>query len=265
MSTEIRPDAAISPQATVPPETGATSLPAAGPASPRVKQENPLLNLLLNVLLPVTVLSLCSKKEGMLALGPKWALIVAVALPVGYQIYDLIQRRKWNLFSIIGTVSVLFTGGLGLLRMSAQVFAWKEASVPLILAAVIYLTGRGRKPLVRALLLNPEIIDVKKVERALDEHSQRPAFDRLLRTSTLLLTASMLLSAVLNYALALYFLTGTEHDEQLYNAAIAKQTGWGWLVIGVPSMAMMLYAMLRLFKGVKHLTGLDSEQIMLPR
>ena len=47
-----------------------------------VKQENPLLNLLLNVLLPVTVLSMCSKEPGpgapIYALGPKWALVVAV-------------------------------------------------------------------------------------------------------------------------------------------------------------------------------------------
>ena len=47
--------------------------------------------------------------------------------------------------------------------------------------------------------------------------------------------------------------------------AIGKQTGWGWVVIGVPSMAMMLYAMFRLFKGVKRLTGLDTDQMMLPR
>lgn len=252
---------------TVPPAGPAPdAAPAsAAPAKPAAKQENPLANILLNVLLPVTVLSLCSKKDGMLGIGPTWALIVAVALPVGYQIYDFIQRRKWNLFSVIGMVSVLFTGGLGLMRMSAQTFAWKEASVPLILAVLIYMSGRGKKPLVRALLLNPDIVDVQKVEGAIDAHQARPAFDQLLRTSTLLLTASMLLSAVLNYALALFFLTGTEHDEELYNSAIAKQTGWGWLVIGVPTMAMMLFAMFRLFKGLKRLTGLDTDQILLPR
>jgi hypothetical protein len=33
----------------------------------------------------------------------------------------------------------------------------------------------------------------------------------------------------------------------------------------VPSLAMMIYAMLRLFRGLKDLTGLNSDQIMLPR
>ena len=234
-------------------------------AKPVSKQENPLLNILLNVLLPVTVLSMCSKEGNWYSLGPKWALVVAVLLPVGYFIYDYSQRRKINAFSIIGFVSVLFTGGLGLLNLGAQSFAIKEASVPLILAAVIWWTGRGEKPMVRTLLLNPEIVDAKKVEAAITEHNARPAFDRLIKTSTWLLTGSMLLSAVLNYFLAIFFLDGLEPGSTEYTEAIGKQTGWGWVVIGVPSMAMMLYAMLRLFKGVKHLTGLDTDQIMLPR
>jgi len=238
---------------------------AASPAAPKVKQENPLLNLLLNILLPVTVLSICSKEGNWYSLGPKWALVVAVLLPVSYFIYDYRQRRKINAFSIIGFVSVLFTGGLGLLNLSAQIFAIKEASVPLILAVVIWWTGRGEKPLVRTLLLNPEIVDVKKVETAVAEHKARPAFDKLIRSSTWLLTGSMLMSASLNYFLAMFFLDGLTPGSTEYTEAIGKQTGWGWVVIGVPSMAMMLFAMFRLFKGVKRLTGLDTDQIMLPR
>jgi len=159
-----------------------TAITPPAPVGPKAsKQENPLLNLLLNILLPVTVLSMCSKEGNWYSLGPKWALVVAVLLPVGYFVYDYSKRRKINTFSIIGFVSVLFTGGLGLMNLSAQVFAWKEASVPLILAAVFYFTGRGKKPLVRQLLMNPDIIDVKKVESAIDAHHSRAAFDRLLR------------------------------------------------------------------------------------
>ena len=235
------------------------------PAVPKAKQENALLNLLLNILLPVTVLSMCSKEGNWYSLGPKWALVVAVLLPVGYFIYDYRERRKVNAFSIIGFVSVLFTGGLGLLNLSAQAFAIKEASVPLILAVVIWWTGRGEKPMVRTLLLNPEVVDANKVEAAITEHNARPAFDRLIKTSTWLLTGSMLMSAVLNYFLAIFFLDGLTPGSTEYSEAIGKQTGWGWLVIGVPSMAMMLFAMFRLFKGVKHLTGLDTDQILLPR
>ena len=241
-------------------------MPTEQPAKPAAKQENPLLNILLNVLLPVTVLSNCSGKGDRLwHLGPKWALVIAVLLPVGYFIYDYSQRRKVNAFSIIGFVSVLLTGGLGLLNLSAEVFGIKEASVPLILAVIIWWTGRGEKPLVRTLLLNPEMVDVAKVENAITEHGARAEFDKLMKSSTWLLVASMLLSAALNYAVAIYFLSGKEPGSTEYTEAIGRQTGWSWVIIGVPSMAMMLFAMMRLFKGLKRLTGLDTEQIMLPR
>lgn len=243
--------------------TAPESTPA--PAKPPVKQENALLNILLNVLLPVTVLSMCSKEGNWYSLGPKWALVVAALLPIGYFIWDYKERRKINSISIIGILSVLFTGGLGLLELRAQAFAWKEASVPLIIAALIWWTGRGDKPLVRTMLLNPDVFDVRKMENAIDAHNVRPDFDRLIRSSTWLLIGSMLLSAVLNYVLAIYFLTGKEPGTSEYTEAIGKQTGWGWVVIGVPSMGMMLFAMMRLFKGLKRLTGLNSDEIMLPR
>lgn len=243
-------------------ESAASSKPAVKPAA---KTENPIANLLLNVLIPVVILSNCSKTEGFLALGPKVALIVAMLFPIGYQIYDYRQRRKWNLFSGIGFVSVLLTGGLGLLTMSAVVFAWKEAAVPLILAALIFFSHKGKKPLVKSLLLNPDLMDMPKIEKAIEAGNQRAGYERLLWTSTLLLTFSMLLSAVLNYFLAMYFLSDKVPGSPDFTAAIGRQTGWGYLVVGVPSLAMMGFALFRLFKGLKHLTGLDSEQIMLPR
>lgn len=234
-------------------------------ARPKPKQENPLANLLLNVLVPVLILSYCSKEEGALALGPKWALVVALAFPVGYQIYDYLQRRKFNLFSGIGFVSVLLTGGLGLMEANAQVFAIKEAAIPLVLAALIFFSHKGKQPLVKTLLLNPDLIDLPKVEKAIAAANAQKDYERLLWTSTLLLTATMLASALLNYWLALYFLSGTEHDRTAYTEAIGKQTGWGYLVIGVPSLVMMGYSLWRLFAGLRRLTGLSMEEIMLPR
>ncbi len=75
----------------------------------------------------------------------------------------------------------------------------------------------------------------------------------------------MLLSAVLNYILAMYFLHDKTPGTPEYTAAIGTQTGWGYLVVGVPSLLMMAYALFRLFKGLKTLTGLETDDLMLPR
>ena len=229
------------------------------------KQENALLNLLLNVLLPVTILSYCSKEKGWYAVGPKWALVIAVALPVAYQGYDWARRRKINTMSIIGMVSVLITGGLGLLELGPQAFAWKEAAIPLVLAGVFIGTHRAGKPLARTLLLNPEMMDVGRVERAVAEQGQGAAFGKLLWQTTWTLAGSFVLSAALNYGLALYFLSGKVPGSEEFTAGIGKVTGWGFLVIGVPMMGFLVLAFLRLIKGLERLTGLKQDEIMLSR
>ena len=243
------------------PEESAAKAPAPRP----VKQENALLNLLLNVLLPITVLSYCSKENGRLSLGPTWALVLAVSMPVGYQIYDWIKRKKLNAFSLIGMVSVLLTGGLGLLKLSAQAFALKEASVPLVLGFVFLWTHRTGKPLSRALLLNPDLMDMPRIEKIVAEKSAAAGFERILWQGTWMLAGSMFLSSVLNYFLALFFLTGKDPGSEAYNQGIARQTGWGFLVIGVPMMAFLVVAFMRTLRGVQQLTGLKQEELMLPR
>ena len=50
-------------------------------------------------------------------LGPKWGLIVALVFPLGYGVYDFVRRRKTNFISVLGFVSVLLSGGLGLMKL----------------------------------------------------------------------------------------------------------------------------------------------------
>lgn len=50
--------------------------------------ENPFINLLFNVILPVMVLNQLSKRAG--PDGPTIALVAALAIPLGYGAYDLV-------------------------------------------------------------------------------------------------------------------------------------------------------------------------------
>jgi hypothetical protein len=256
----------------IPPETADPAARAdSDTAAKRApKQENALLNLMLNVLAPVVVLSWCSKDPSAAGakfyhLGPKWALLAAISLPVIYQIWDWIQRRKLNVFSIIGFVSVLLTGGLGLLQMRAPAFAAKEASIPLIFAAIVYFSGRTKKPIVNLILLNPDMVDVNKLERAVHDAGKRPDFLSLLKSSTLILTGSFLISAVLNYVIAYYCINGTEPGTEAYNAAIGQQTLWSALIIIPVTIIILGWVLIRFFKRIKEMTGLDTDQVLLPR
>ncbi len=234
----------------------------AAPAVP-AKQENALASLLLNVALPVTVLSYCSKESGLIGVGPKWALIIAMAMPLAYQAYDWNQRRKINIFSVIGLIGVLLTGGLGLLELSAQAFAFKEAAIPLLLAALFVWTHRAGRPLVKVLLMNPDLMHVAKIERLIRERQQDQPFQRVLWQATLTLAGSFVISAALNYGVALYFLEGKTPGSEAYTAAIGKITGWGFLITGVPMMAFLIVTFLRLLRRLQDLTGLSRDDLMV--
>ncbi|MEM6911036.1 MAG: VC0807 family protein [Verrucomicrobiota bacterium] len=243
------------------------------------QQENPLANILINVLIPVVALSFLSKEEGKVwQIGPVWGMAVAIAMPLGYGLWDFIKQRKLNPFSILGFVSVLLSGGITLYVWkddgtidgnAALLFAIKEALIPLVLGAAIFFSHRTATPLVRVFLYNPDLFDVKKIEQKVKEAGRDADYRKLLFTGTLLMTGSFVLSAAMNFFLALWFLgevdTTSETARVDYNEAVGRLTGWGFLVIGVPILAILMFGMWKLLSGLKKLTGLETEEVLLPR
>ncbi len=231
--------------------------PPPSAARPVPPPENVWLNLACNVVLPGFLLGQLSK-DG--RLGPVWGLVVALMVPLGYGIYDLIRRRKWNLFSILGFVSVLMTGALGLAGADAFWVAVKEGAFPLLIGIAIPISLRTRQPLVRMLLFNEQVLDVQRIEAALAERRDRPAFDRLLARCSWILAGSFLGSAVLNFGLARWILTANPGTPE-FNAQLGRMNWLSWPVIVIPMMAVSIYALFQLLKGVEHLTGLKGEEL----
>jgi len=221
------------------------------------KQENLLINILFNVAAPALILAKASSEA---RLGPVWALIVALAFPLGYGGYDLITRRKWNFFSILGFTSVLLTGGLGLLKVDGFWFAVKEASIPAIFGIAVVGSLWTKTPLVRTFLYNDKVIDTGKVHAVLVERTNTDAFDRLLVHATWFLATSFFLSAVLNFGLARYLLKSPS-GTPAFNEELGKMTAMSWPVIVLPSMVVTLGALWYLMAGIRRLTGLKLEEI----
>ncbi len=224
---------------------------------PPAKRENLLLNLAFNILIPSLILSKLSTPE---RLGPAVALVVALAFPLGYGLYDFWLRRTANFISLIGFTSVLLTGGLGLLKVDGFWFAIKEASVPAIIGVAVWLSMRTKRPLVRQFVYNDQVIDTAKVEAALADRGAQPAFDRLLATASYWLVASFAFSAVLNFALARLLLRSPSGTPE-FNAELAKMNLISWPVIALPSTAIMMFALWKLIGGITRLTGLKLEEI----
>jgi hypothetical protein len=229
---------------------------ASGPSRP--KPENLWLNLFCNILVPVLVLSKLSTEE---RLGPMGALVVGLAFPLGYGIYDLIKRRKWNLFSGIGLLSVGLTGGLGLMKVDSFWFAVKEAALPLVMGVAVVATAGSRRPLLRELFLNESTTDVGKIEAALSARGSHDAFQQLVRRSTWGLAASFLVSAVLLFVLTRFLVTSPSGSPE-FIAEVGRQTWVSFVVMLVVWIGTAGVVFWKFFAGITELTGLTLDEML---
>jgi hypothetical protein len=243
------------------------------------EQENPLHNILINVLIPVFALSFMSKDgDKIWHIGAANAMMVALIPPLAYGIWFFVKTKKMNFFSLLGLVSVMLTGGLtiylwnkdGTVKENAAIlFGIKEACIPFVLGIAVLFSHRSKTPLMNAFLYNDSIFNIPLIEQTVAEKQLQPAYDKLLWNCTLLFASSFAVSTVLNLVLALHFLGPLDFlaldAKEKYNEQVAKITGWGFLVIGLPLMVFLGFTLWGLLRGLRKITGLDQEKLMLPR
>lgn len=114
------------------------------------KSQSSLLGIFINILLPVLILDYCSagpanplerpEGENFWHIGPVWALVIALSLPLVYGIRSLVVSRKFDLMSVVGMAGVLLTGVISIFVIGPEgrihsatpwLFAGKEALIPL--------------------------------------------------------------------------------------------------------------------------------------
>ncbi len=218
---------------------------------------SPLTSLIITIAIPSFVLMKLSEPD---RLGPVVALVVAVSFPLFFGVWELIKAGRPSFFSALGLVNVLLTGGLGLLQVDGFWFAVKEAIVPLILGGGVLASLWTRVPLVRSLLLNEHVVNTNLINSRLDASGRKQDFEKLMSSSTVLLAASFLLSAVLNFVLARVLLVSPPGTPS-FNDELGRMTALSFPVIAVPSLVVTALTLWRLFAGIKRLTGLEFEQI----
>jgi hypothetical protein len=223
-----------------------------------IQRENMLANVLCNVFAPALIMM---KGSALTGAPPVLALCVALAFPLGYFVYDLVRRRKRNFLSILGFVSTLITGGVGLAQLPADWIAIKEAAVPGLFAIAVLATAGTKTPLVQAFLLNPDFFDMARIDAALEQRGTRDAFRRTMRKGTLMIALSFTLSSVLNYVLA-RLLVHSPGGTEAFNSEMGRMQLLSYPVIALPVTVVSLVALWIVVKGVKTHAGLSLEQIV---
>lgn len=222
------------------------------------KQENPLVSIAINVVVPVVILTFLSKDK---YLGPVWALVIGLLFPIGYGLRTLIRDRKADFMSIIGVISVTLTGIFGILKLPPEYIAVKEAAIPLLLGLAIVGSLKTPFPLIKKIMMTEALFDVERLKAALREKKNEAAFEKRLVGLTWGFASSMFLSAGLNYALAKMVLK-SEPGSEAFTAELGKMTGLSHIVVLVPCMVVMVWVMNKLFNTLTELTGLELEDLL---
>lgn len=217
-------------------------------------------NLLCNIIIPVILLT----QGNRIMENPAHVLILALAFPVVYFFYDLKTRSKVNFISILGFVSVLLTGGIGLLELPRFWFIAKEAAIPALIGIAIVVSLYTPYPLVRTLLFSKQVFKVDLIQQSLRERGKEAEMESLLKFSTVGLACSFFLSAILNFVVASHFIqTEPAVDKVRFNAEVGAMTGWSYLIIALPSMAFMFAILFYLIRGITRLTGMKLEEMVV--
>lgn len=219
----------------------------------------PMIDLLVSILIPSIILMKFSDAE---QLGASGALIIALTFPLGWGIFELLKYRKFNFIALLGLISVLLTGGIGLLELDAKWLAVKEAAIPGLIGIAILISAYTPYPLIRTLLYNPRVLHVEKIESKLLELGNTDMFERRLLNATYLLSSTFLFSAVMNYILATWIVTSPS-GTAAFNEELGQMTLLSYPVIAIPSTLMMFAILYYLWRTIDNLTGFKLEEIMV--
>lgn len=218
-------------------------------------KENPILNLFISLVIPVVILTKLNDY-----LNPLVVFVLALSFPLIYGVYYLVKLKKYNLFSLIGLISIFLTGGMGILQLNLKWIAFKEAGIPFLIGLLLLISIKTRFYLIEKLI--GQIVKMDLVYETLKNKGNLISFKKKIRRYTYLVALSFFFSASLNYVLAKAILI-SEPGTITFNQELGRMTALSFPVIALPSSIILAFIFYFLFKDIKRLTGLDLEEILL--
>lgn len=219
---------------------------------------SPLIELAVTLIVPSLILMKLSGPED---LGAVNALLLALAFPLAWGARDLLMRRKLNLFAALGLVSILLTGGIGLLQLDTQWLAIKEAAIPGLIGLAVAVSAHTRTPLVRVLLFSPTLMNVERIQHGLGQRGNGAVFETRLKAATWMLGGSFFFSAAMNYFLATWIVVSPA-GTPAFNEELGRLTLLSYPMIALPSMLIMMAVLYYLTRSIRELAGLKLAEAL---
>ncbi len=200
------------------------------------------LNILINLVVPVIIMTRYTEELGALN-----AILIAISFPAAYGIYDLAVAKRKNIFSIIGLLSILLTGSIGIFGLGPDAVAVKEASIPLIIGLSIIVAQKYGVSVVKVLFGG--IMDMKKIRKSLKKKNARGLENKLI-LSNYMIAMSFFISAALNYTLAKVIVKSPAGTKE-FTQELGTMTALSFPFIALPITVMLLFIIYYVVRSVK--------------
>jgi len=222
------------------------------------EKENPFFSLALNIIIPSIILMKASTPE---RLGPVWGLVIALIFPISYGIVDLVRKKKVHWMSLLGLISILLTGGIGLMELDPKWIALKEAAIPLLIGAVLLVSLYTHDPLIKKMFFRREILNLERIDAALNHNGTRKELNPLFARTTVFLSMAFLLSAVLNFSLAKWIVKSPA-GTVAFNEELGRMTALSFPAIALPCLVVVILCFVYFMRGLGKLTGLGFQELL---
>jgi hypothetical protein len=186
------------------------------------------------------------------ALGPLGTLVVALAFPFGFALASIVREGRPSALSLLSLVSVLLTGGVGLLELDPGWFAVKEAAIPVLLGAVIAASAQTRACAVGVVL--DRVLDSERTAAALARTGAGATYAAVTRRATWALGGLTALSGGASFALARWMVVAPSGTEA-FNAQLGGYTLWSFLGVSLPVMALSVWVLHRALTDLERALG----------
>ena len=159
--------------------------------------DNSFFGALFNVLIPAFILFFFSR-EGLL--GPAYSFLLALIFPLVFGILYMIQKNKWSFFSIVGFVSILLTGGFGLLQLEAGWLIAKETGIPLVIGIFILFSQKTKKPFMKIMLA--QVLNLDMISKDYKKNNKGNLLKKHIKYANGFFALTFFIGAILNFSLA---------------------------------------------------------------
>lgn len=219
-------------------------------------ESSALLQFIVSFVVPIIILTRFSAES---SLGPTKSLILALAFPIFFEIYNVRKRKKLSMFSLLAIGGILVTGAISLLGLSEGWLATRRAVPYLAMSIAILVSIRIRHPILNALL--PQMLDMDEITSHAQKKHTVVELERSINRTSYMLSGVLLTIAIASYILTRIIIV-SETGTTGYNQEYANLRIWSLPIITLPLLVGFTGVILYLTQSIKKLTGLDIDSVL---